>query len=108
MATREADGTVYTHAGPEIGVASTKAFTSQLVALQLLALYMAQVRGTLDAASIRRHIEELLQLPHIIEHAVKASAAMEKVAETVLQPRPISCSWAAASTIRSRSKARSS
>ena len=41
MATREADGTVYTHAGPEIGVASTKAFTSQLVALQLLALYMA-------------------------------------------------------------------
>ena len=49
MATREADGTVYTHAGPEIGVASTKAFTSQLVALQLLALYMAQVRGTLSA-----------------------------------------------------------
>ena len=50
MATREADGTVYTHAGPEIGVASTKAFTSQLVALQLLALYMAQVRGTLSPA----------------------------------------------------------
>jgi glutamine---fructose-6-phosphate transaminase (isomerizing) len=81
MATREADGTVYTHAGPEIGVASTKAFTSQLVALQLLALYMAQVRGTLGQAEIRRHIEELLQLPQIIEHAVKASAAMEKVAE---------------------------
>jgi glutamine---fructose-6-phosphate transaminase (isomerizing) len=81
MATREADGTVYTHAGPEIGVASTKAFTSQLVALQLLALYMAQVRGTLDPASIRRHIDELLQLPNIIEQAVKASAAMERVAE---------------------------
>jgi glutamine---fructose-6-phosphate transaminase (isomerizing) len=81
MATREADGTVYTHAGPEIGVASTKAFTSQLVALQLLALYMAQVRGTLGETEIRRHIEELLQLPQIIEHAVKASAAMEKVAE---------------------------
>jgi glucosamine--fructose-6-phosphate aminotransferase (isomerizing) len=45
MATREADGTVYTHAGPEIGVASTKAFTSQLVALNLLALYLAQVRA---------------------------------------------------------------
>ena len=81
MATREADGTVYTHAGPEIGVASTKAFTSQLVALQLLALYMAQVRGTLDDTAIRRHIDELLQLPHIIDEAVKASAAMEKVAE---------------------------
>ena len=81
MATREADGTVYTHAGPEIGVASTKAFTSQLVALHLLALYMGQVRGTLDATAIRRHIEELLLLPNIIERAVKASAVMEKVAE---------------------------
>jgi glucosamine--fructose-6-phosphate aminotransferase (isomerizing) len=81
MATREADGTVYTHAGPEIGVASTKAFTSQLVALQILALYMAQVRGTLTSAEIRRHVDELLQLPTIIEQAVKASAAMERVAE---------------------------
>jgi glucosamine--fructose-6-phosphate aminotransferase (isomerizing) len=81
MATREADGTVYTHAGPEIGVASTKAFTSQLVALHLLALYMGQVRGRLDASAVRRHIEELLLLPNIIERAVKASAAMEKVAE---------------------------
>jgi glutamine---fructose-6-phosphate transaminase (isomerizing) len=81
MATREADGTVYTHAGPEIGVASTKAFTSQLVALHLLALYMGQVRNTLDASAIRRHIEELLLLPNIIERAVKASTLMEKVAE---------------------------
>jgi glutamine---fructose-6-phosphate transaminase (isomerizing) len=81
MATREADGTVYTHAGPEIGVASTKAFTSQLVALHLLALYLAQTRGTLSEAVIRRHIEELLQVPQIIEQAVKASAATEKVAE---------------------------
>src|SRR5687768_17862287 len=62
MATREANGTVYTHAGPEIGVASTKAFTSQLVALQLLALYLAQARGTLSETAIRRHIEELLQI----------------------------------------------
>ena len=81
MATREANGTVYTHAGPEIGVASTKAFTSQLVALHLLALYLAQVRNTLTEADIRRHIEELLQMPQIIEQALKASAATEKVAE---------------------------
>jgi len=81
MATREADGTVYTHAGPEIGVASTKAFTSQLVALHLLALYIAQVRGSLSETDIRRHIEELLQMPQIIEQALKASAATEKVAE---------------------------
>jgi glucosamine--fructose-6-phosphate aminotransferase (isomerizing) len=81
MATREADGTVYTHAGPEIGVASTKAFTSQLVALQLLALYMAQVRGTLSAEAIREHIEHLLQLPQVIEQAIKASAITERIAE---------------------------
>jgi glucosamine--fructose-6-phosphate aminotransferase (isomerizing) len=72
---------VYTHAGPEIGVASTKAFTSQLVALQLLALYMAQVRGTLAETEIRRHISELLQMPQILEQAIKASAPMERVAE---------------------------
>jgi glucosamine--fructose-6-phosphate aminotransferase (isomerizing) len=81
MATRDAEGTVYTHAGPEIGVASTKAFTSQLVALQLLALYIAQVRGALTPADIGTHIAELLQLPHTIEQTIKASAAMEKVAE---------------------------
>jgi glutamine---fructose-6-phosphate transaminase (isomerizing) len=81
MATREAEGTVYTHAGPEIGVASTKAFTSQLVALQLLALYIAQVRGTLASTQIRNHIAELLQMPQTLEQTIKASAAMEKVAE---------------------------
>ena len=81
MATREAQGTVYTHAGPEIGVASTKAFTSQLIALQLLALYMAQVRGTLTPPQIRDHITELLQMPQTLELALKASAALDKVAE---------------------------
>ena len=81
MATREAEGTVYTHAGPEIGVASTKAFTSQLVALQLLALYMAQVRAALTPTQIRNHIEELLQMPQTLEQTIKASAVMEKVAE---------------------------
>ena len=81
MATREADGTVYTHAGPEIGVASTKAFTSQLVPLQLLALYLAQVRGTLSPEELRAHIDALLQLPHVIDQAIRASAAMARVAE---------------------------
>jgi glucosamine--fructose-6-phosphate aminotransferase (isomerizing) len=81
MATREADGTVYTHAGPEIGVASTKAFTSQLVALQILALYLAQVRRTLSPADLRAHIADLLALPHLVEQAIKASAQVEKLAE---------------------------
>jgi glucosamine--fructose-6-phosphate aminotransferase (isomerizing) len=51
------------------------------VALHLLALYLAQTRGTLSETAIRRHIEELLQIPQVIEEAVKASAATEKVAE---------------------------
>ena len=82
MATREADGTVYTHAGPEIGVASTKAFTAQLVALNLLALYLAQVRRHLDAG--RRSAgtsTSCCSLPQIIEQAIKASAPIEKLAE---------------------------
>ena len=81
MATREADGTVYTHAGPEIGVASTKAFTSQLVALHLFALYLAQLRGSLTAETIRPLIAELLHVPQVVEQAVKASQATKKVAE---------------------------
>ena len=80
MVTREADGTVYTHAGPEIGVASTKAFTSQLLALQLLALYFGQTRGTVPAGQMRPHIEQLLHLPQVIDEAIRASAVMEQVA----------------------------
>jgi glucosamine--fructose-6-phosphate aminotransferase (isomerizing) len=80
MATREAEGTIYTHAGPEIGVASTKAFTSQLVALNLLALHLGQVRGSTAEADARAHIGALLQLPKLMEQALKASAAVEQVA----------------------------
>src|ERR1700755_212093 len=78
MATRETDGTVYTHAGPEIGVASTKAFTAQLVALHLLAVYLAQVRQALPPADIQGHIKDLLQIPQVIEQAIKASALVDK------------------------------
>ena len=81
MATREADFTVYTHAGPEIGVASTKAFTSQLVALQLLALYLAQVRGTLAPGAARRHLEDLDQLPRRLEKALRCEDAVKAVAQ---------------------------
>src|ERR687887_1930392 len=71
MATRETDGTIYTHAGPEIGVASTKAFTSQLVALYLLGLRLGQVRGTLSPEASKPHIEGLLQLPQLLEQTLK-------------------------------------
>ena len=81
MATREADGTVYTHAGPEIGVASTKAFTSQLVALNLLALYLAQVRGTVPTAEIQKQIESLTQLPGLLQHALQCDAVVAAIAK---------------------------
>jgi glucosamine--fructose-6-phosphate aminotransferase (isomerizing) len=80
MATRETDGTIYTHAGPEIGVASTKAFTSQLVALYLLALRLGQARGTLSLDSSKPHIEALLQLPHLLEQTLKVAPDVEKIA----------------------------
>ena len=80
MATRESDGAIYTHAGPEIGVASTKAFTSQLVALHLLALHLAQSRGTLPADARKAHIAELLQLPQQIEHVLKCAPQIEDIA----------------------------
>jgi glutamine---fructose-6-phosphate transaminase (isomerizing) len=81
MATRETDGTVYTHAGPEIGVASTKAFTSQLVALHLLAVYLGQIRGTLSADAARPHLEALTQLPLLLEQALKCDPITEEIAK---------------------------
>ena len=87
MATREAQGTIYTHAGPEIGVASTKAFTSQLVALYLLALRVAQARGTLDERASRAHIEGLLQLPQMIDQALRVSALVDEIARRLYNRR---------------------
>jgi glucosamine--fructose-6-phosphate aminotransferase (isomerizing) len=80
MATREADGTLYTHAGPEIGVASTKAFTCQLVALHILALYLGQVRGTLSEEVRRKHIADLLRLPSLLEQVLKTSRQIDDIA----------------------------
>jgi glucosamine--fructose-6-phosphate aminotransferase (isomerizing) len=80
MATRETDGTVYTHAGPEIGVASTKAFTSQLVALYLLGLRLGQARGSLSAEQSRPHVDALLQLPLLLEQTLKVAPELEEIA----------------------------
>jgi len=80
MATRETDGTVYTHAGPEIGVASTKAFTSQLVALYLLALGLGQVRGALTPDASKPHVDALLQLPLLLEQTLKVAPEIAEVA----------------------------
>ncbi len=80
MATRETEGTIYTHAGPEIGVASTKAFTSQLVALYLLGLRLGQARGVLSPEASKPHIDALLQLPQLLEQALKLAPHVEEVA----------------------------
>jgi glucosamine--fructose-6-phosphate aminotransferase (isomerizing) len=80
MATREADGTLYTHAGPEIGVASTKAFTCQLVALYILAMYLGQVRGTMAEETRKKHVAELLRLPTILDEVLKTSKQIEEIA----------------------------
>src|ERR1700676_3004407 len=80
MATREMDGTVYTHAGPEIGVASTKAFTSQLVALYLLGLRLGQDRGVLSEESSKAHIEALLLLPQLLTQTLKLAPQVEEIA----------------------------
>ncbi len=71
MVAREAHGAIYTHAGPEIGVASTKAFTSQLTALFLLALKLGQLRGRLDQAQSVELIEELGRIPTKIEEVLR-------------------------------------
>jgi glucosamine--fructose-6-phosphate aminotransferase (isomerizing) len=65
--TREADSTIYTHAGPEIGVASTKAFTSQLAALFLFGSYLAQLRKTLPAKTIKKLGHAIIGLPPLLE-----------------------------------------
>ncbi|MBI4485759.1 MAG: glutamine--fructose-6-phosphate transaminase (isomerizing) [Acidobacteria bacterium] len=80
MATRETDGTIYTHAGPEIGVASTKAFTSQLVALYLFGLRLGQARGVLSPEGSKPHIDALLQLPQLLEQTLKLAPEIEEIA----------------------------
>jgi glucosamine--fructose-6-phosphate aminotransferase (isomerizing) len=81
MITREAAGTIYTHAGPEIGVASTKAFTCQLVALYLFALYLAQVRGAMTAEQVRTAAEELTLIPGKLETIFTHDEKCEELAK---------------------------
>ncbi|MBI2081080.1 MAG: glutamine--fructose-6-phosphate transaminase (isomerizing) [candidate division NC10 bacterium] len=78
---READGVLYTHAGPEIGVASTKAFTSQLTALYLLALHLGLRRGALDADGVREHLADLIRLPQQAEAALRLDGEVEALAQ---------------------------
>jgi len=81
MIAREAAGTIYTHAGPEIGVASTKAFTAQLTALFLLAVYLGKIRGVLTAEDARKHMMELNALPSKLEALLTHAEICEDLAK---------------------------
>jgi len=85
LLTREAQGTILTHAGPEIGVASTKAFTSQLVALLLLALKLGRLRGRLDADACRAQLQSLARLPHLMEQYLRDPGPVEELARGAAQ-----------------------
>jgi len=81
MITREAQGTIYTHAGPEIGVASTKAFTGQLTALYIFAMYMAQVRGAMSAERAQAAMLELTRIPSKLETILTHDEACDELAK---------------------------
>ncbi|HME35818.1 MAG TPA: glutamine--fructose-6-phosphate transaminase (isomerizing) [Candidatus Sulfotelmatobacter sp.] len=81
MITREAAGTIYTHAGPEIGVASTKAFTGQLTALYVFAMYLAQVRGAMTPEQARAAMLELTRIPGKLETVLAHDPACDELAK---------------------------
>ncbi|MBI4715642.1 MAG: glutamine--fructose-6-phosphate transaminase (isomerizing) [Nitrospirae bacterium] len=81
-AVRESDGVIYTHTGPEIGVAATKTFTAQIAALVLLAIHLGRIRGTLDQAKGREILEDLSRLPQVVERVLQED---EKIAELARQ-----------------------
>jgi glucosamine--fructose-6-phosphate aminotransferase (isomerizing) len=85
MITREAAGTIITHAGPEIGVASTKAFTGQLTAMFLLAMYLGQVRETLTPETSRKLVDQLLRLPAQLEEILRRDSIYEDLTKILFR-----------------------
>ncbi len=79
-AARESDGVIYTHAGPEIGVAATKTFTAQLVAMYLLALYLGRAKGTVSQDDGVRRLDLLSQLPNLAEKLLEKNDLIEEIA----------------------------
>ncbi|MBE7515414.1 MAG: glutamine--fructose-6-phosphate transaminase (isomerizing) [Chloracidobacterium sp.] len=81
MITREADGTILTHAGPEIGVASTKAFTAQMIALYLFATYLGELRGHIDTEKAKKLAQDLAELPLKIEQLLNDADSIEELSK---------------------------
>ncbi len=84
---READAVFYTHAGPEIGVASTKAFTTQLVALYLIALFLARRLGRLTRDQVRHRLADLLKLPTWVQETLDLDLEIREVAQRYMEAR---------------------
>ena len=84
---REAHGVIYTHAGPEIGVASTKTFTATIAALYLLALHLGRVRGRVTADEGRQRLQELAEVPRLVEAALAQEEALAELARHLFQRR---------------------
>ena len=80
---RSATATLYTHAGPEIGVASTKAFTAQLVTLYLFGLYLAQRMGRIESSDLAERIDELVRLPRLVKEVLEHAAQLRAIAERI-------------------------
>ena len=85
MATRLCDRTLYTHAGPEIGVAATKTFTAQVVALYLLGLHLAQRLSRIDEDAARQRLDDLARCPHYLERTLELAPAIEALAREFTQ-----------------------
>jgi glucosamine--fructose-6-phosphate aminotransferase (isomerizing) len=84
---REAHGVIYTHAGPEIGVASTKTFTATITALYLLALHLGRVRGAVSPDEGKKRLQELLEVPRLVEAALAQDEAIADLARHLFQRR---------------------
>jgi len=82
---RESNGVIYTHAGPEIGVASTKAFITQLVALYLFTIHLGRTLGSIDRDTGRKMIASLVQLPGLVDETLKSNREIERIARTYMQ-----------------------
>ncbi len=81
---RETDAGAYTHAGPEIGVASTKAFTTQITVLTLIALRLARAKGTMSSSDFRLYLQELELIPQKVEQALKVDEHVKQIAKEYL------------------------
>ncbi|HZD80785.1 MAG TPA: glutamine--fructose-6-phosphate transaminase (isomerizing) [Actinomycetota bacterium] len=87
--TREADGVLYTHAGPEIGVAATKTFATQMVALHLAALYLAQVRGSMFPAEVVEAVERMHELPQQVQRTLELNDGVRDLARQIQDARDV-------------------